>query len=382
MNISEKSLDALRKFVAPEFIFGVGARYLVGQYVQNLGAKKVLLVSDPGVCEAGWSSEIGNILQESALQYCIFTGITPNPKDHEVHKGVEAYQECGSDAIVAIGGGSTLDCAKGIAIVAANGGSILDYEGVDEVPQAVPPLICIPTTAGTSADVSQFAIITDVERATKIAIISKTVVPDVALVDPETTITMSKELTAATGMDALTHAVEALASNASSPITELHALQSAKLVVENLQKAIEGPQNLDYRTPMMLASLQAGLAFSNASLGLVHAMAHSLGGLLDSPHGDCNALLLPHVMDYNLDEAREAYGRLAQQFGKQEAEEAIEVIKTLQSDVGLDFGLQELGVTQDSFKKLAQNALRDPCVVTNPRRPTVEDIEMLYAKAR
>ena len=382
MTIPETSLDELRKFVAPEFVFGVGARHLVAQYVQNLGASKVLLVTDPGVCETRWLKEIGDNLHESSIPYCTFTEVTPNPKDFEVHQGVKAYEECRSDAIVALGGGSTIDCAKGIAIVAANGGSILEYEGVDEVPHAVPPLICIPTTAGTSADVSQFAIITDVVRLTKIAIISKTVVPDVALVDPETTTTMDGALTAATGMDALTHAVEALASNAASPITDLHALQASLLVIENLVKAIENPNDLVYRTPMMLASLQAGLAFSNASLGLVHAMAHSLGGLLDSPHGDCNALLLPHVMQYNINEARVAYEQLAKKLGYGEAEEAIEAVKTLQRSVGLDFGLKELGVKMESFGALARNALRDPCVVTNPRRPTLEDIEKIYERAR
>ncbi len=382
MDTAEYTFDELRKFVAPEFIFGVGARKLVGQYLKNLGAKKVLLVTDAGVSEAGWAKEACNSLQESGIEHCIFSAITPNPKDHEVHAGVESYLQCGSDAIVAVGGGSTIDCAKGIAIVAANGGSILDFEGVDEVPAVVPPLICIPTTAGTSADVSQFAIITDVARSTKIAIISKTVVPDVALVDPETTFSMDSELTAATGMDALTHAVEALASNASSPITDVHALHASELVMKYLLKAIENPKDIKARGPMMLASLQAGLAFSNASLGLVHAMAHSLGGLLDSPHGDCNALLLPYVMEFNLSAAKGPYGKLAKQFGLKEPEEAISAVRTLQQKVGLDSGLTTLGVEEKYFAALSENALRDPCVVTNPRPPELQDIREIYERAK
>ena len=192
---------------------------------------------------------------------------------------------------------------------------MLEFEGLDEVPTPGPPLICIPTTAGTSADVSQFSIITDTSRNVKIAIISKTVVPDVALIDPETTTTMFAELTAATGMDALVHAIEAYVSNASSPITDLNALAAISRLAQNLVPAIENPRNMEYRNNMMMGSLLAGLAFSNASLGLVHAMAHSLGGLLDMPHGMCNALLLEHVLDFNYPAVPERYNQIGLAMG-------------------------------------------------------------------
>ncbi len=192
-----------------------------------------------------------------------------------------------------------MDCAKGIGIVSTNRKNILDIEGIDNVPIPGPPLICIPTTSGTSADVSQFAIINDTVEKRKIAIISKTVVPDVALIDPLTTLTMPAYLTACTGIDALVHAVEAYVSTANSPLLDLHALEAVRLVCTNLPQVLAAPTDLELRGKMTLASLQAGLAFSNASLGAVHAMAHSLGGLLDLPHGECNALLLDHVVNFN-----------------------------------------------------------------------------------
>ncbi|NJD05462.1 MAG: iron-containing alcohol dehydrogenase, partial [Methylococcaceae bacterium] len=199
----------LRKFVAPEFIFGVGARHRAGLCARNLNAKRVLIVTDEGVVAAGWLSELLDDLAAEAIDTRVFREVTPNPRDHEVMAGVEVYRSTGCDVIIALGGGSVIDCAKGIVVVAANGGHILDFEGVDTIPLPGPPLICIPTTAGTAADISQFAIISDVARRTKIAIISKTVVPDMALVDPATTLSMPPYLTACTGLDALTHAIEA-----------------------------------------------------------------------------------------------------------------------------------------------------------------------------
>jgi alcohol dehydrogenase class IV len=208
----------LRKFLAPEFLFGIGARYQAGRYARNLGSSRVLLVSDPGVIAAGWTSQVRNSLEEEGLETVLFSGLTPNPKAQEVTRGVEIYRQADCDTIVAVGGGSPIDCAKGIAVVTANGGSILDYEGVDMISEPGPPLLCIPTTAGTAADLSQFAIITDQARRCKIAIISKAIVPDLSLIDPEMTTTMDPFLTACTGMDALTHAIEAAVSNAHSPL--------------------------------------------------------------------------------------------------------------------------------------------------------------------
>jgi len=237
----------LRKFVAPEFVFGIDARKLTGRYAKNLGARKVLVVTDPGVMAAGWTQEVIATLEAVHLDYTVFSAVSDNPKAEEIMAGAELYRSAGCNAIVVVGGGSPIDCAKGIGIVSSNKRDILAFAGVDKVELPAPPLICVPTTAGSAADVSQFAIITDNVKKVKIAIISKMVVPDVALIDPVTTITMSAELTACTGIDALCHAIEAFVSTAHSPITDVHALQAIHLVMANLQATINEPDNMVLR---------------------------------------------------------------------------------------------------------------------------------------
>ena len=379
----------LRKFVAPEFIFGADARLLVSRYVSNLGASKVLLVTDPGIIESGWVNDIEAQLASDDIPYVIFSEITPNPKAHEVKKGIQLFKEQDCDAIVAIGGGSPMDCAKGIGILASNPGDILDYEGVDEVISPLPPLICIPTTSGSAADVSQFAIITDTARKLKIAIVSKMVVPDVALIDPLTTTTMPPDLTAHTGMDALVHAIEAYVSNASSPITDLNALRAIELTSKNLLCAIENGQNLEARENMLLACTLAGLAFSNASLGAVHAMAHSLGGFLDFPHGEANALLLEHVINFNFDSCPERYTQIATSFGidisnlaSDKVKEAlVSNISEFRKKAGVTDRLAQLGIKPSDLNELASKAINDACIVTNPKIPTQDDLVSIYEKA-
>jgi alcohol dehydrogenase len=214
----------LRKFVAPEFVIGTDARLLAGRYVKNYSSRHALVVTGPNIIRAGWVRDVTNSLDEEGIRYTIFSGVTPNPRDTEVMEGAKVYAESGCDSIVAVGGGSPMDCAKGIGIVSSNRKNILEFEGVDNIAVPPPPLVCIPTTAGTGADVSQFAIINDTTRKVKIAIISKKIVPDIALIDPLPLTTLSPELTAHTGMDAITHSVEAYVSNASSPVTDIHAL--------------------------------------------------------------------------------------------------------------------------------------------------------------
>ncbi len=373
----------LRKFVAPEFIFGVGARHLVGRYADNLQIRKVLVVTDPGVIAAGWANDVIRSLEAENIEYVLFSEVTPNPKAEEVMRGAEVYRKEECNAIVAVGGGSPMDCAKGIGIVSSNNKCILDFEGVDEVSVPGPPLLCIPTTAGSSADVSQFAIITDRKRRVKIAIISKGVVPDTAFIDPETTTTMDAELTGDTGMDVLVHAIEAFVSTASSPITDLHALEAIRLVSTNLVKAIENPKDLVVRGKMTLGSLHAGLAFSNASLGAVHALAHSLGGFLDIPHGEANGLLLPHVVDFNFDSAAPRYFRVGEVLGLRNVQKSaiIAEIGRLQKEARLDRTIGELGVRRSDIPELAEKAMQDVCMITNPRRLTRQDVEEIYEKA-
>jgi alcohol dehydrogenase class IV len=383
---STNFLLSLRKFLAPEIVYGEGALNLAGQHAMNLGATRALIVTDPGIQEAGWTSKVEDSLHKLKIDFVTFNNVTPNPKDLEVMAGVDVYRDNQCDLIIAVGGGSPMDCAKGIGVVAGNPMNILDFEGVDEVPNPGPPLIFIPTTAGSSADVSQFAIITDSNRKVKIAIISKMVIPDIALVDPQTTVTMSPELTAATGMDTLCHSFEAYVSTASSPLTDMAALSSIKLIQHNLFGAYQQPKNMTYRNNMMMASLMAGLAFSNASLGLVHAMAHSLGGFLDLAHGECNAILLEKVVQYNYSAAEDKYNQIAEVMGvdtatvgpNQKASILADLIASLRKQLQITKRLSSMGVNSSDISQLASYAFKDPCLATNPRIADPAEIEKIY----
>jgi alcohol dehydrogenase class IV len=373
--------EALRKFVVPEVVQGVGARYLLPQYVTNSGARRCLLVSDPQVLEQFWAQELLAQLATDGVSFVVFSEVTPNPKDHEVMAGSERYRSEHCNAIIALGGGSPMDCAKGIGMVVNCGGHIHDFEGVDQVPHPCPPLLFVPTTSGTAADVSQFAIVTNVERRKKMAIISKATVPDVSLTDPEVTTTMSKELTAYTGLDALTHAVESLVSNASSSLTTLHSLEAIRLVFAHLIPVTEDGRNMAARTGMSNASLLAGFAFSNASLGLVHAMAHALGGRFDLPHGLCNALLLPYVTEYNASVASNALTQGATALELGSASQFVDALWSLSRSLVDGITLGRLGIQRADVPELVEAAMTDPCIVTNPRAPSREEVEALYVAA-
>ena len=383
------SLYQMRKFVAPEFIFGVGSRRRVAYYARHLMARRVLLVSDPGVMAAGWVRDVEADLVRAGIEVIVFHALTPNPKDFEVMAGAALYARERCDVIVAVGGGSVIDCAKAIGIVHANGTSVQAFEGVDRVEAPGPPLICIPTTAGTAADISQFCIIANSAGRYKMAIISKSVVPDVALIDPETTLTMDPYLTACTGLDALTHAIEAYVSTASSPVVDVHALAAIRLVWDNLVQAVSAPADLPARENMLLASLQAGLAFSNASLGAVHALAHSVGGYLDLPHGECNALLLEHVVRFNIETAPDRYRQIGEAMsldmrGMSERERArriTEALTAMRRQVGITDSLGSRGVRSADIPDLTEHALDDACLVTNPRRANDADIKAIYGEA-
>lgn len=379
----------LRKFVAPEFVFGVGARSLAGRYAKNLGGRKILVVSDPGVVAAGWTKDVTDSLVEAGLPFALFTGVSPNPKVDEIMAGVALYHAERCNMLVAVGGGSSIDCAKGIGIVASNNRHILSFEGVDMVRLPMPPLICIPTTGGTSADVSQFVIISNPLEKIKIAIISKSVVPDLALIDPATLTTMDSYLTACTGLDALTHAIEAYVSTARSAMTDLHAIEAIRLISSNLLPSIASLNDLELRSNVMQGSLQAGLAFSNAILGATHAMAHSLGGALDIAHGECNAILLDHVIAFNLPTAPERFEHIAEAMGLdlrgktsiQKKSALLNHIRELKSAAGVARTLKELGVGRDDVKFLTDHALKDPCMATNPRKASKRDIEVVYEES-
>lgn len=378
----------LRKFVVPEFVYGLDARLLVGKYAKNLGARKALIVTDPGIIEAGWLDEILSELDSYNIKYIVFSDINPNPRDYQVMAGVNVFKSENCNFILAVGGGSPMDCAKGIGILSTNSGNILDYEGVDMVTTPGPPLICIPTTAGSSADISQFAILLNTKRNAKIAIISKTVVPDIALIDPRTLSTMSPHLAACTAMDALTHAIEAYVSNAQSAISDVHAIEAIRLLTTYLIPALSNLDDINMLSKLMLGSLHSGMAFSNASLGLVHAMAHSLGGRYDLPHGECNAILLEHVVAFNHKYSPDRFRQIASAMGLNTSDNSdavvlallIDKLRFLREGANIPAKIKCHGITSQDISILAGNALNDPCMVTNPVFPSKRDVEVLYEK--
>ena len=299
------------------------------------------------------------------------------------------YRENHCDVIVAIGGGSPMDCGKAIGIVVAHGRSILEFEGVDTIRVPSPPLILIPTTAGTSADVSQFVIISNQQERMKFSIVSKAVVPDVSLIDPETTASMDPFLSACTGIDALVHAIEAFVSTGHGPLTDPHALEAMRLINGNLVQMIANPTDIALREKIMLGSMQAGLAFSNAILGAVHAMSHSLGGFLDLPHGLCNAVLVEHVVAFNYSSAPERFKVIAETFGidcrglnhRQICGRLVEHLIALKHAIGFHETLGLHGVRVADIPFLSEHAMDDPCILTNPRASSQRDVEVVYGEA-
>lgn len=382
-------MEGLRKFVAPEIVFGSGALALAGRYARNLGASKVFVVSDPGVVEAGWADAVIGSIEAASLKWALFSDLRSNPRAEEVMLGADQYARQACDVIVAVGGGSPMDCAKAIGIVHTNGRHVLEFEGVDRVEVPGPPLICIPTTAGSASDVSQFVIISNHFEKRKIAILSKSVVPDVALIDPEPSTTMDAYLTACTGMDAMVHALEALVSSAASDLTDIHAREAVRRIVRFLPQAIAHPFDVAIRQQVMFGCLSAGLAFSNASLGAVHAMAHSIGGMFDLPHGACNSLLVDHVMRFNWSRAGDRYRSLADSFdlsleglSSDEAREAVTgAVARFKRGIGITGALRDQGVGEKDIPQLARMAVDDPCMATNPVPPSIHDIETVYAQA-
>ena len=383
-----ENLLELRKFVIPEIIIGVDARLLIGRYISHFNAKKPMIVTAKDIKDWEWFHETIEQIRPHVEKLFFFDDITPNPKDTEAMLGAELFLSLDCDLIIAIGGGSAIDCAKCISIVASNGGNILDYEGVDEVLMPGPPLICIPTTAGSSADVSQFAIIKDTSSDIKRAIISKKVVPDLALIDPIPLMSMDPYLTACTAMDALTHAIEAYVSNTHSALTDVHALESIDLINQAIESSITPTRTVEIMFQLMLGSLQAGLAFSNASLGAVHAMSHSMGGLLDLPHGECNSILLEHIIRINFDTVPERYRDIAKKLGLSVdnvsnfllLEMIIERIVSIRSSLNIPASIKVAGLSEQTVDYLVENALNDPCMVTNPRILAKEEVRSIYGR--
>ncbi|HEK2897102.1 TPA: L-threonine dehydrogenase [Proteus mirabilis] len=357
--------------------------------MKDFGFHKALIVTDSILNQLGVVDKVSKLLTESGISSVTYDGTAPNPTVENVEAGLALLKENQCDCVISLGGGSPHDCAKGIALVASNGGKIADYEGVDRSAKPQLPLISINTTAGTASEMTRFCIITDTARHIKMAIVDKNVTPILSVNDSELMIGMPKGLTAATGMDALTHAVEAYVSIAANPITDACALKAVTMISESLRKVVDNGGDAQARENMAYAQFLAGMAFNNASLGYVHAMAHQLGGFYNLPHGVCNAVLLPHVQAYNIQAAAGRLKDIAQAMGvdvsamsdEQGAKACIEEIRKMAKDVGIPAGLKELGVKEEDFKTLAENALKDACAITNPVQGSESDVIELFRQA-
>jgi 1,3-propanediol dehydrogenase len=373
----------------PEVIFGIGTLREVGGAVRRVGGLRPMLVSDPGVLAAGWVERALPHLADVHVECSLWHDLTPNPKDFEVQAAFDRYQESGCDALLAIGGGSCIDVAKAVAVLSGNGGRILDYEGIDRATRPIPPMVMVPTTGGSGADVSQFCVITDTSRSLKATIGGHALVPDISVTDPELLTTMPPELTAHTGLDALSHAIESCVSAASNFMSKGHALAAIRTIVEYLPAAVEDPRDLTAKEAMAQASLQAGLAFTNALLGATHAIAHQIGGALDLPHGLLNAILMPRVMAFNAETDPDRYVDVARALGIQVedraaqsvAEAAVERVEALATGLGVPRGLGELGVDPRDFDRFARYALSDAYIATNPRPVTEDDVRRICVAA-
>ena len=376
-------------FIPAVNIMGNGCLDEAMTAIRNYGFRKALIVTDAGLAKAGVATLIAEKLALQDIDSVIFDGAKPNPSIANVEAGLKVLKEHQCDFIVSLGGGSPHDCAKGIALCATNGGHIRDYEGVDRSAKPQLPLVLINTTAGTASEMTRFCIITDEERHVKMAIVDRNVTPLLSVNDPELMVAMPKGLTAATGMDALTHAIEAYVSTAANPITDACAIKAMELISQNLRQAVSDGKNLTARENMAYAQFLAGMAFNNASLGFVHAMAHQLGGFYDLPHGVCNAVLLPHVQTFNasvcaarLTDVAHALGADVRGLSPEEgAQAAIAAIRTLAKDVEIPAGLRDLGAKLDDIPILATNALKDACGFTNPRKADQGQIEEIFRNA-
>lgn len=370
--------------------FGAGARKELPEVLNRMGLKKALVCSDKGLIKVGTTAKVTEVLDGINFPYEIYSEIKPNPTVTNVKQGVEAFKNSGADCIIAIGGGSSMDTAKGIGIVSNNPefADVVSLEGVAPTKHKSVPIIALPTTAGTGAEVTINYVIIDEERQAKMVCVDPNDIPAVAIVDPELMYSLPKGLTAATGMDALTHAIEGYITKGAWVMSDMYELQAIKMIAENLPIAVEEPTNPVGREGMALAQYIAAQAFSNVGLGLVHGMAHPMGSLHDIPHGVANALLLPTIMEFNMPKCIEKFGVIAKTMGvntvgmtaEQAAQAAVDAVKALSIRVGIPQTLTELGIKESDIPALAAQAIADVCTPGNPRDVTEAEIVELYKK--
>ncbi|MGC8719235.1 MAG: iron-containing alcohol dehydrogenase [Thermodesulforhabdaceae bacterium] len=375
------------KFAIPEIIFGRGSMQYVAMCAQRMGAEKVFLVSDPGLEKVGWVDKVINILEMHGLEWIYFGDVVSNPRDYQIERGARLYLDEQADVVIALGGGSPMDAAKGIATVASNGGTIHDYEGANRIHRPLPPMVFLPTTAGSGSDISQFAIITDTRRHVKISIISRTLVPNISIIDPLFLLTKPRGLVFSSAIDALSHAIESFVSIIASPFTELQSLKSIELIARYLPLAAQSLE-LDVLEALSTASTAAAMAFSNAGLGAAHALSHAIGGMYDVLHGHVHPALLPPVMKFNMEACPEKIAQIGQIFlGKRKrsarstAMEGIEKLQEMFESLDMKIRLRDILPDDHDIELLCRMAIQDVCVVTNPRPVTWKDLVKICEEA-
>lgn len=375
---------------AEEIVFGSGCAETVGERAQRLGAKQALILTDAGVAQAGLADQVRAWLTRAGLAVEVLSSVQPEPSTHTVAALVEGAKAAQPDLLVGVGGGSTLDCTKAVAMLLVNGGAVEDYLGNDLVPQKGLPTILLPTTAGTGSEVTPNAVFAVPEEHTKKVIVSRLLLPSIAMVDPVLTYTAPPFVTAASGIDALCHAIEAYTGLTPNPLGDPYALAAMRLIAQHLRTAVYDGHNAEAREGMALASLYAGLALANAPMNAVHALAYPLQGWHHLPHGLANALLLPHVVAYNASANMERFAHVAEALGqptahlslRQAAAAAAEACRTLNEDIGLPCGLREVGLSEKEIPRLVEGALQiDRLLRHNPRPLRAEDIAAIYEHA-
>ena len=379
----------INRFVLNEVsYFGPGAREVLPKEVKRLGLHKAFVATDKDLIKFGVADKVLNVLKEAGIPYEIFSDIKPNPTVANVKAGVKAFAESGADFILAIGGGSSIDTSKAIGIITNNPefSDVVSLEGVADTKKKSVPIIALPTTAGTAAEVTINYVITDEKNEKKMVCVDPNDIPAIAIIDADLMYTLPKSLTAATGLDALTHAIEGLITKGAWEMSDMFEIKAIEMINRYLETAVNEPQNPEARNGMAVAQYIAGMAFSN--VGVVHGMAHPLGAIFDIPHGVANALLLPTIMEFNAPAALDKYVTIAKAMNvykdgmskEEAAQAAVDAVKSLAVRVGIPQHLSELGIKESDLPKLADSAIADVCTPGNPREVTRDIILDLYRK--
>lgn len=385
-------MSAIKRIILNEMsYYGAGSRSVLADEIKKRGLKKVFIVTDKDLLKFGVVEKVTSVLDAAKIDYTIFSNVKQNPTVAQVKEGVVAFGLSGADAIVAIGGGSPIDTAKGIGIISNNPefADVVSLEGVADTKNKSVPIIALPTTAGTAAEVTINYVITDEENVKKMVCVDPNVIPVLSIVDAELMLSLPPSLTAATGMDALTHAIEGYITKGAWEMSDMFELKAIEMIAKHLPVVVKNPSDVVARDGMAVAQYIAGMGFSNVGLGLVHGMAHPLGAYYDIPHGVANALLLPIVMEYNTESSIAKYVDIARAMGikvdhlslEDAAQAAVDAVKNLAIEVGIPEKLELLNVKEEDLERLSQSAFEDVCTPGNPREVKLGDILELYKKA-